>query len=76
MSGFFLGKVGGKKPDLVEVMLSQNTIHVIDASFAYGDPIHNFKSAFYRSVLEHLIDVNTVTSTDYRSPLRQTPVGS
>lgn len=75
MSGFFLGEVGSKQPDVVEVMLSHDAIHVTDASFAYGDPIHNFKSAFYRSVLEHLIDVGTVTATDYRSPLRQTPVG-
>lgn len=74
MSGFFLGKVGSKRPDIVEVMLSQNEIHITDASFAYGDPIHNFKSAFYKVVMERLINVSTVTSTDYRSPLRQTPI--
>jgi hypothetical protein len=75
MSGFFLGKVGSKQPDIVEVMLSQNEIHVTDATFAYGDPIHNFKSAFYKVAMEHLINVQRVTSTDYRAPLRQTPVG-
>ncbi|WP_233841155.1 DUF4157 domain-containing protein [Dyella sp. 2HG41-7] len=74
MCGFFLGKVGSKRPDIVEVMLSQNEIHITDASFAYGDPIHNFKSAFYKVVMERLINVTTVTSTDYRSPLRQTPI--
>ena len=75
MSGFFLGTVGSKRPDIVEVMLSSDAIHITDATFAYGDPIHNFKSAFYRSVIERLITVSTVTSTDYRSPFRQTPVG-
>lgn len=75
MSGFFLGKVGSKKPDIVEVMLSQNAIHITDATFAYGDPIHNFKSAFYQAVVQQLIDVKTVTSTDYRAPFKQTPVG-
>jgi hypothetical protein len=74
MSGFFLGTVGKKRPDIVEVMLSQNEIHIIDASFAYQDPIHNFKSAFYKTVMERLINVGTVTATDYRAPLRQTPV--
>lgn len=75
MSGFFLGTVGSKRPDIVEVMLSQGEIHITDATFAYGDPIHNFKSAFYKVVMERLINVKTVTSTDYRSPARQTPVG-
>jgi hypothetical protein len=75
MAGFFLGTVGSKRPDIVEVNLSGNAIHVVDASFAYNDPIHNFKSAFYRTVIERLINVGTVTATDYRAPLRQTPVG-
>lgn len=75
MSGFFLGTVGSKRPDIVEVNLSGNAIHIVDASFAHSDPIHNFKSAFYRTVIERLINVTTVTSTDYRAPLRQTPVG-
>ena len=75
LSAFFLGKVGAKRPDVVEVLLSQSEIHITDASFAYSDPIHNFKTAFYRTVLERLINVKTVTATDYRSPLRQTPVG-
>ncbi|MGC4073000.1 MAG: DUF4157 domain-containing protein [Nibricoccus sp.] len=75
MSGFFLGTVGKKRPDLVEVMLSKDAIHVTDASFAYGDPIHNFKSAFYKVVMERLVNVKTVTSADYRAPLKQTPIG-
>lgn len=75
LSGFFLGRVGDKRPDIVEVMLGQGEIHLYDASFAYQDPIHNFKSAFYRTVMERLINVGTVTATDYRSPLRQTPIG-
>jgi hypothetical protein len=75
MNGFFFGEVGAKRPDVVEVLLSQNEIHLTDVTFAVGDPIHNFKSAFYQVVMERLIDVGTVTSTDYRAPLRQSPVG-
>ena len=74
MSGFLLGTVGKKRPDMVEVMLSQDTIHITDASFAFSDPIHNFKSAFYKTVMERLITVGTVTSTDYRAPMLQTPM--
>ncbi|WP_266168801.1 DUF4157 domain-containing protein [Dyella subtropica] len=75
MSGFFLGRVGSKRPDVVEVMLSQNEIHITDATLAYENLIHNFKSAFYKTVIERLINVGTVTSTDYRAPLKQTPIG-
>ncbi|GGX79720.1 hypothetical protein GCM10007160_03880 [Litchfieldella qijiaojingensis] len=75
MYGFFLGEVGAKRPDVVEVLLSQNEIHITDATFAVGDPIHNFKSAFYRAVMERLINVGRVTATDYRAPMRQSPVG-
>ena len=74
---FFFGRVGNKRPDVVEVMLSSNHVSVTDASFAYGDLIHNFKTAFYRVVLERLIMGSIrVTAIDYRSPWRQTPVGS
>lgn len=75
MSGFFLGKVGSKQPDIVEVRLSANEIEIIDPTFAVGDPIHNFKSAFYRAVVERLIDVATVTATDFRAPGRTTKIG-
>lgn len=74
MSGFFLGKVGTKRPDMVEVMLGQDAIHIADATFAFQDPIHNFKSAFYKTVMERMTTVKTVTSTDYRAPLKQTPL--
>jgi hypothetical protein len=74
LSGFFLGTVGSKRPDMVEVMLGQNEIHIADVTFAYQDPIHNFKSAFYKTVMQRLINVKTVTSTDYRAPLKQTPL--
>ncbi len=75
MSGFFLGEVRAKRPDVVEVLLSQNEVHVTDVTFAVGDPIHNFKTAFYQVVMERLINVGTVTATDYRAPLQQAPVG-
>jgi hypothetical protein len=62
--GFVAGRVGGKQPDLLEVLLSEDAIHVLDPSQRWGDPVHNFKTAFYEAVLRQLINVATVTSTD------------
>jgi hypothetical protein len=70
---FFLGNVGDKRPDRVEVNLSSGEIAVIDATFAYGDKIHNFKTAFYKAALEHMIKGKiTIKALDYRAPGRQT----
>lgn len=75
MKGFLFGEVGNKKPDVVEVMLSSGALPVIDATFRSNHPIHAFKTAFYRAVLEQVTGVGTVTAGDYRSGRRQTPVG-
>ena len=75
LSAFMLGKVGNKQPDVVEVMLSRDTIVVTDPSLAYSDPIHNFKTAFYRAVLERLVPGVDVGARDYRSEARQVLVG-
>jgi hypothetical protein len=73
--GFGRGRVGDKEPDAVEVMLSQDALHVLDPSQRWSDPVHNFKSAFYEAVLRQLIDVGTVTSTDTGGGARLRPTG-
>jgi hypothetical protein len=74
LSDFGKGTIGAKKPDILEVMLTRDQIVVSDPSLAYSDPIHNFKLAVYRAVLERLINVQ-VGATDIRSLLRQTLAG-
>jgi hypothetical protein len=72
---FFLGNVGDKRPDIVKVNLSTNEIAITDASFAYADKIHNFKTAFYKTVVERMIHGSVlVTAVDYRAPSRKRPI--
>jgi hypothetical protein len=71
--GFGAGRVGNKQPDIIEVLLSQDTIHVTDPSQQWSAAVHNFKTAFYEAVLRQLIDVGTVTSTDTGGGARLRP---
>jgi hypothetical protein len=73
--GFGAGRVGNKQPDILEVLLSQDTIHVLDPSQRWSDPVHNFKTAFYEAVLRQLIDVGQVTSADTGGGARIRPTG-
>ena len=73
--GFGAGRVGNKQPDILEVLLSQDTIHVLDPSQAWSTAVHNFKTAFYEAVLRRLIDVGNVTSADTGGGMRIRPVG-
>jgi hypothetical protein len=75
LADFGKGEIGTKKPDILEVMLTRDQIVVSDPSLAYSDPIHNFKLAVYRAVLERLINVQVVGATDIRALLRQTLAG-
>ncbi|OUC11762.1 MAG: hypothetical protein B0A82_26620 [Alkalinema sp. CACIAM 70d] len=69
---FLLGKIGNKKPDIVEVTLGQNRIIVTDATLAYNHPLHNFKTAFYIAVIQRLIGGIKVEGQDFRAIKRQT----
>jgi Domain of unknown function (DUF4157) len=73
-ASFRRGRIGNKRPDIVELMLSRNQIVLVDPSLAYSNPIHNFKSAVYRAVFERLINAE-VAGGDIRSLQRQTLVG-
>jgi len=73
--GFGAGRVGNQRPDVLEVLLGQDAIHVLDPSQRWSDPVHNFKTAFYEAVLRQLIDVGTVTSTDTGGGSRIRPTG-
>lgn len=73
--GFGAGRVGDKRPDVIEVLLSQDAIHVLDPSQRWSDPVHNFKTAFYEAVIRQLIDVANVTSADTGGGSRVRPTG-
>lgn len=73
--GFGSGLVGDKRPDIIEVVLSQDALHVIDPSQRWSNPVHNFKSAFYESVLRELVNVGQVTSADTGGGARIRPTG-
>ena len=73
--GLSAGPVGSKRPDVIEVLLSQDAIHVLDPSQRWADPVHNFKTAFYEVVLRQLIDVAHVTSADTGGGARVRPTG-
>jgi hypothetical protein len=75
LRAFRRGSIGAKKPDILESMLSQNQIVVTDPTLAYGDPVHNFKLAVYRAVIEQLVPKAQVGATDIRALLRQTLAG-
>jgi hypothetical protein len=67
--------VGAKQPDVIEVLLSADAIHVLDPSQAWSTAVHNFKTAFYEAVLRQMIDVGTVTSADTGGGMRIRPTG-
>ncbi len=70
-SAFMLGVNGFRKLDMADVLVSADTVRVADASFAYLSPIHNFKTAYYRSLIERLMPGFTVTAEDIRSATRR-----
>ncbi len=73
--GFGSGLVGDKRPDIIEVVLSQDAIHVIDPSQRWSNPVHNFKSAFYEAVLRELVNVGQISSVDTGGGARIRPTG-
>jgi hypothetical protein len=64
---FGLGKVGTKRPDAVEVWLDLMRLSVLDVTQVTEDPIHQFKTLFYKRVLELMAPGFRVDATDWRS---------
>jgi hypothetical protein len=72
-NGFLMGVVGNKEPDVVEVFPNQREVVVTDTTHRATDPIHNFKTLFYATVLGRMTGFET-HALDYRSVFRMTPV--
>jgi hypothetical protein len=68
---FAQGKVGDKRPDLVELFFRNQRGEVTDITQRPGDPVHNFKTLFYAEVVEALLGWTNVTGREYSSPTNQ-----
>ena len=71
--GFLMGTVGDKELDAAEFFFDRELAIVTDATHRYNDPIHNFKTLFYASVIEAMTNMDS-GSVDYRSEYRQNPI--
>jgi hypothetical protein len=68
---FGQGKVGDKRPDLVELFFRDQRAEVTDITQRPGDPVHNFKTLFYVEVIKALTGWTNVTGNEYNSPTNQ-----
>lgn len=49
------GKVGARKPDIVEFFLDKNRVVITDITTDPLSPVHQFKSQFYKETLENIL---------------------
>ncbi len=47
--------VGSRQPDIVEFFLDSGEIVVTDITLKVGDPVHSFKTLFYREALQEMV---------------------
>ncbi|MFC8681523.1 DUF4157 domain-containing protein [Microbacterium ureisolvens] len=71
LARFGSGKVGNKRPDLVEVFPRQNRIEVTDITQKFGDEFHAFKTKFYRELLQDMFPAFKVAGVEFKGPLAQ-----
>jgi hypothetical protein len=70
---FGKGKVGDKRPDLVELFFPRRRGVVTDVTEVPGDPLHNFKTRFYIEVLKALTGWGDVEGIDFKDVNENTP---
>jgi hypothetical protein len=71
LEAFAKGKVGNKRPDLIELFFSKNRAVMTDITEKVGDPVHSFKSEFYVEVIKALTGYSDVGGLDYDKPSNQ-----
>ena len=59
-------------PDLIIIRPSIRTIEVIDPTFRFEEPYHNFKTAFYVSIMRQYLPGWSVKGLDHRDSRNQT----
>ena len=65
VADFYAGKVDDKKPDFVEYIPDDNAVIITDITLRYADPVHNFKTLFYREIFKELTNAE-VTAMDFK----------
>jgi hypothetical protein len=68
---FGRGKVGDKRPDLLELFFRNQRGEVTDITQRPKDPVHNFKTLFYVEVIKTLTGWSNVAGREYSSPTAQ-----
>jgi hypothetical protein len=52
------GNVGARKPDIIEFFLDRNEVVITDITLDVNSPVHQFKTEFYREVLQKMLGSN------------------
>ena len=71
LDDFGRGKVGDKRPDLLELFFRNQRAEVTDITQRLKDPVHNFKTLFYVEVIKALTGWSNVAGREYSSPTAQ-----
>lgn len=61
-----------KRPDLILIRPEGRTIEVIDPTFRFDTPWHNFKTTYYVSIIKHYLPQWVVRGLDHRDARNQT----
>ncbi len=67
LAEFEAGNVGNKRPDLVELFFAERRAIVTDITQRTGDPLHNFKTAFYIEVLKAILGWSDVNGVNFNT---------
>ncbi|MDO6516740.1 MULTISPECIES: alpha/beta hydrolase family protein [Flavobacteriaceae] len=69
-----LKKVGNSIPDILLIWPERHLIWIIDPTYRYDVPWHNFKTSYYISVIKKVLQDWTVEGVDYRDDGRFTRI--
>jgi hypothetical protein len=68
------GKIGDKRPDLVELFFDKQRAVVTDITQKPKDPIHNFKTRLYIEIVKAMTGWSDVGGVDFNDVNDQTPL--
>ena len=75
LSSFGKGKVGTKRPDLVEIFPGSGQVEVTDITLKFGDRFHAFKTQFYTDLMDAMFPALKASGNEYGGPLKQRLMG-
>ena len=71
LAKFGRGKLGEKRPDLVELLLNRDKVVVTDITQKSGDAFHEFKTKVYKNLLQDLFPALEAEGVEYKGPSAQ-----